>query len=102
MATGLQSRLGTYDYIIRALQGAFRNKYYAVELESRLRSRKQGPDDPVMSYCLDMIYLCSRVDSGMPEERKIQFIFQNMDPFLIPKCFPKWFSLPPPSYSDNC
>ncbi|KZR95796.1 Uncharacterized protein APZ42_010228, partial [Daphnia magna] len=68
--------------MMAALQGAFRHHNYAMELESRLRARKQKPDEPVMSYCYDMIYLCSRVDPGMTEERKIQFIFQNMEPTL--------------------
>lgn len=31
-------------------QGAFRHNNYALELEYRLRSRKQGADEQVMSY----------------------------------------------------
>lgn len=86
---GLQPRPQTYDGMMAALQGAFRHHNYAMELESRLRARKQKPDEPVMSYCYDMIYLCSRVDPGMTEERKIQFIFQNMEPTLMQKVFPQ-------------
>jgi hypothetical protein len=58
-----------------------------MELESRLRSRKQLPDEPEMSYCYDIIYLCSKVDPAMPEEHKIQFIFQNMERTLMKKVF---------------
>ena len=47
-----------------------------------------GPDEPVMSYCYDIIYLCSRVDPAMTEERKVQFIFQNMEPALMQKVYP--------------
>jgi hypothetical protein len=42
-----------------------------------------------MSYCYDMIYLCSKVDPGMAEERKLQFIFQNMEPGLMQREFPQ-------------
>jgi hypothetical protein len=74
---------------MRALQAAFRHHNYAMELESRLRSRKQLPGEPVMSYCYEIIYLCSKVDPAMPEERKVQFIFQNMEPTLMGKVFPQ-------------
>jgi hypothetical protein len=74
--------------MIAALQEAFRHHNYAMELESLLRARKQKPDEPVMSYCYDMINLCSRVDPGMTEERKLQFIFQNMEPALMQRVFP--------------
>jgi hypothetical protein len=86
---GLRPRPNTYDDLIGSLQAAFRHHNYAMELESRLRSRKQGPDEPVMSYCYDIIYLCSKVDPEMNEERKTQFIFQNMDPELMQKVFPQ-------------
>jgi hypothetical protein len=74
---------------MRALQAALRHHNYAMELESRLRSRKQLPDEPVMSYCYEIIYLCSKVDPAMPKERNVQFIFQNMEPTLMEKVFPQ-------------
>jgi hypothetical protein len=48
-----------------------------------------GADEPVMSYCYEIIYLCSKVDPAMTEERKVQFIFQNMEPTLMQKVFPQ-------------
>jgi hypothetical protein len=87
--SGLQPRPGTYDELMRALQAAFRHHNHAMELEFRLRSRKQLPDEQVMSYCYDNIYLCSKVDPAMPEERKVQFIFENMKPTLMKKVFPQ-------------
>ena len=86
--TGLHPRPETFDGLMGALQAAFRHHNYALELESQLRSRKMGPDEPVMSYCYDIIYLCSRVDPAMTEERKVQFIFQNMEPTLMQKVYP--------------
>jgi hypothetical protein len=86
--TGLHPRPETFDGLMGALQAAFRHHNYALELESQLRSRKMGPDEPVMSYCYDIIYLCSRVDPVMTEERKVQFIFQNMEPTLMQKVYP--------------
>ena len=86
--TGLHPRPETFDGLMGALQAAFRHQNYALELESQLRSRKMGPDEPVMSYCYDIIYLCSRVDPAMTEERKVQFIFQNMEPALVQKVYP--------------
>jgi hypothetical protein len=49
--SGLNPRPNTIEELIGALQAAFRHHNYAMELESRLRARKQGPDEPVMSYC---------------------------------------------------
>lgn len=86
--SGLHLRPDTIDGLMEALQAAFRHHNYALELESQLRSRKMGPDEPVMSYCYDIIYLCSKVDPAMTEERKLQFIFQNMEPTLMQKVFP--------------
>jgi hypothetical protein len=48
-----------------------------------------GADEPVLSYCYEIIYLCSKVDPAMAEERKVQFIFQNMEPALVQKVFPQ-------------
>ena len=87
--SGLHPRPDTIDGLMGALQAAFRHHNYALELESQLRSRKMGPDEPVMSYCYDIIYLCSKVDPAMVEERKVQFIFQNMEPTLVQKVFPQ-------------
>ncbi|EFX64639.1 hypothetical protein DAPPUDRAFT_118003 [Daphnia pulex] len=87
--SGLDPRPNTIGGLLGALQRAFRHHNYAMELESRLRSRKQEPNEPVMSYCYDIIYLCSKVDPAMPEERKVQFIFQNMEPTLMEKVFPQ-------------
>jgi hypothetical protein len=87
--SGLRPRPETIDGMMGALQAAFRHHNYALELESQLRSRKMGVDEPVMSYCYDIIYLCSKVDPAMTEERKVQFIFQNMEPALMQKVFPQ-------------
>ena len=87
--SGLHPRPGTIDGLMGALQAAFRHHNYAMELESQLRSRKMGPDEPVMSYCYDIIHLCSKVDPAMTEERKVQFIFQNMESTLVQKVFPQ-------------
>jgi hypothetical protein len=87
--SGLDPPPNTIGGFLGALQRAFRHHNYAMELESRLRSRKQVPGEPVMSYCYDIIYLCSKVDPAMPEERKVQFIFQNMEPTLMEKVFPQ-------------
>jgi hypothetical protein len=87
--TGLNPRPETIDGLMGALQAAFRHHNYALELESQLRNRKMGPDEPVMSYCYEIIYLCSKVDPAMAEERKVQHIFQNMEPTLVQKVFPQ-------------
>ena len=76
------------DGLMGALQAAFRHHNYALKLESQLRFRKMGADEPVMSDCFDIIHLCSKVDPAMMEERKVKFIFQNMEPALMQKVFP--------------
>lgn len=40
----------TIDGLLGALQSSFRHLNYAMELESKLRSRKMEVDEPVMSY----------------------------------------------------
>ena len=84
MVNGFNPRPETIDGLMGPLQAAFRHHNYALELESQLRNRKMGADEPVMSYCYDIIYLCS-----MAEERKVQYIFQNMEPTLVTKVFPQ-------------
>jgi hypothetical protein len=85
--SGLHPQPETIDGLMGALQAAFRHHNYALELESQLRSRKMGADEPVMSDCFDIIHLCSKVDPAMTEERKVKFIFQNMEPALMQKVF---------------
>jgi hypothetical protein len=87
--SGLNPRPEKIDGLMGALQAAFRHHNYALELESQLRARKMGADEPVMLYCYDIIYLCSKVDQAMAEERKVQFISQNMEPALVQKVFPQ-------------
>ena len=67
MVNGFNPRPETIDGLMGPLQAAFRHHNYALELESQLRNRKMGADEPVMSYCHDIIYLCSKVDPAMAE-----------------------------------
>lgn len=43
---------------------AYKEPNYELELNSRLRSRVQGEDEPALSYCYIVISLCSKVDRG--------------------------------------
>ena len=67
MVNGFNPRPETIDGLMGPLQAAFRHHNYALELESQLRNRKMGADEPVMSYCHDIIYLCSKLDPAMAE-----------------------------------
>lgn len=48
----------TYDELRTALLTAFRDPNYEYDLESKLRNRFQGVDEPVMTYCYNVVYLC--------------------------------------------
>jgi hypothetical protein len=46
---------------------AFKPTNYDLDLETKLRKRHQEEKEPAMSYCRDVIYLCSCVDPQMSE-----------------------------------
>ncbi|XP_077506683.1 uncharacterized protein LOC144115924 [Amblyomma americanum] len=47
--------------------------------EQRLRARAQLPGENFTSYIEDVVYLCRRVDSSMPERAKIDHILKGID-----------------------
>ncbi len=57
---------------------AFKPPNYDLDVETKLRDRVQGEDEPVMTYCHDIIYLCSRVDRNMSETAKVQHLLRGL------------------------
>ncbi|KZR97488.1 Uncharacterized protein APZ42_007612 [Daphnia magna] len=59
-----------------------------MELDSQLRARRQGPGEPVMTYCYDVVYLCSKINADMSEQEKVQHILRGLSPSLMEKVMP--------------
>lgn len=67
---------------------AFKPPNYDLDLETKLRSRVQGENEPTMSYCHDVIYLCSRVNLRMSEGTKLQHLLRGLKGSLAKKVYP--------------
>jgi hypothetical protein len=67
---------------------AFKPPNYDLDLETKLRSRYQEEHEPVMTYCHDVIYLCSRVDRNMGEALKVQHLLRGLKRSLVQKVYP--------------
>lgn len=78
----------TYDELRTALLTAFRDPNYEYDLESKLRNRFQGVDEPVMTYCYNVVYLCSKLDPDMPEQTKVRHLLRGLKPSLLEKVYP--------------
>lgn len=78
----------TYDTLRAALLAAFRDPNYEYDLESTLRNRFQGLDEPVMTYCYNVVYLCSKLDPNMPEQAKVRHLLRGLKPSLMEKIYP--------------
>ncbi|KZS02853.1 Uncharacterized protein APZ42_034557 [Daphnia magna] len=48
-------------------------------------ARKQGIDESGVEYFYDVIDLCRRVDPGMTEEAKVDYLFRGLNPTLVKK-----------------
>ncbi|CAF3398033.1 unnamed protein product [Rotaria sp. Silwood2] len=63
---------------------AFRNRYFSsTSIQKKfdtLKQRKQLPDEPITSYCDDIINLCKEIDSHMSEKIIIQHLMSGINP----------------------
>ncbi|XP_075739470.1 uncharacterized protein LOC142784961 [Rhipicephalus microplus] len=50
-----------------------------LQAEHRLRHRAQQPGETYTGYIEDVLHLCNRINSTMPEEKKIQHILKGID-----------------------
>lgn len=76
------------DEFRQQLLATFKSQSYELELESQLRSRVQGVGESPMTYCHDVIYLCSKIDHNMAERIKVQHILRGLQGTLIEKVYP--------------
>ena len=67
---------------------AFKPPNYDLDVETKLRDRVQGEDEPVMTYCHYIIYLCSRVDRNMSETAKVQHLLRGLKRSLVERVYP--------------
>ncbi|KZS19714.1 Uncharacterized protein APZ42_013765 [Daphnia magna] len=64
---------------------AFQPQHYGRYQEAKLRQRKQGIDESGVEYFYDVIDLCRRLDPGMLEEAKVEYLFRGLKPTLVEK-----------------
>lgn len=78
----------TYPALRAAVLAAFRNPNYEFDVERQIRNRFQGVEEPVMTYCYNVIYLCSKLDPNMPEQAKVNHILRGLKPALLDRVYP--------------
>ncbi|CAF4711414.1 unnamed protein product, partial [Rotaria sp. Silwood2] len=63
---------------------AFRNRYFPTTIINKkfdkLKQRTQSQDEPITSYCDDIINLCREIDSNMSEQVIIQHLMSGINP----------------------
>lgn len=67
---------------------AFTNHEYATEQRQKLLSRKQGENEDVLTYCYNVIYLCSTVNKNMPEDERVLHLMEGLRPAVAESIFP--------------
>ena len=66
----------------------FQPDNYGLFQESRLRSRKQGVDEPTIRYYYEILNLCRLVDLNMSETHRLEHLFRGLRPDLFRKIYP--------------
>ena len=70
----------------------FKQKHFTLRVEVRLRSRRQGPNQPVVTYFYDVLNLCRQVELEqeveMPELTKVEHLLRGLTPVLSEKLWP--------------
>ena len=59
------------------------NRYQFIE--TRLRERKQGPEESTVEFFYDVLDLCGKVDPNMAEPVKLQHLWRRLKPSLVEK-----------------
>ena len=78
----------TYPVLRAAVLAAFQNPNYEFDIERQIRKRFQGLEEPVMTYCYNVIYLCSKLDPNMQEQVKVNHILRGLKPTLLDRVYP--------------
>ncbi|KZS02316.1 Uncharacterized protein APZ42_000692, partial [Daphnia magna] len=66
----------------------FQPDNYGLFQETRLRSRTQGMDEPIVRYYYEILNLCRLVDSNTLEAHRLEHLFRGFRPALLRKISP--------------
>ncbi|KZS06701.1 Uncharacterized protein APZ42_029752 [Daphnia magna] len=66
----------------------FQPDNYGLFQETRLRSRTQGMDEPIVRYYYEILNLCRLVDSNTLEAHRLEHLFRGFRPTLLRKLYP--------------
>lgn len=84
-----ESQVGANREEIRGLRAVFLEEFqqesYGRWKEAKLRNRKQQPGESGVDFYYSVIDLCRLVDPAMSEERKLDYLFKGMKPWLLEK-----------------
>ena len=78
----------SYPALRAAVLAAFQNPNYEFDIERQIRNRFQGVEEPVMTYCYNVIYLCSKLDPNMQEQAKVNHILRDLKLTLLDRIYP--------------
>jgi hypothetical protein len=80
-AAGPPVVIGVKDQILRQFTPVNRDQFN----ETRLRERKQGPEESTVEFFYDVLDLCGKVDPNMAEPVKLQHLWRGLKPSLVEK-----------------
>jgi hypothetical protein len=80
-AAGPPVVIGLKDQILRQFTPVNRDQFN----ETRLRERKQGPEESTVEFFYDVLDLCGKVDPNMAEQVKLQHLWRGIKPSLVEK-----------------
>lgn len=78
----VRSQVRNWDELVAALRQAFLPCDYEASLWDEIRTRTQGPDEPVAVYIAIMENLFRRLSSVPLETTRMQIIRRNLQPYL--------------------
>ena len=80
-AAGPPVVIGLKDQILQQFTPVNRDQFN----ETRLRERKQGPEESTVEFFYDVLDLCGKVDPNMAEQVKLQHLWRGIKPSLVEK-----------------
>lgn len=75
--------LRSWDELVSALKKSFQPKYYSRQLWQEIRSRTQGPQEPIAIYLAVMKNYFDRLPTPPSESEKLEIVRPNLLPYLV-------------------
>ena len=66
----------------------FKQDYFALIQEAKLRQRVQGEEEDAASYYYDILHICHAVNPNMPQTQQLDFLYIGLHKSLVNKMYP--------------